>query len=221
MDRQIQNAHGSFEAFLHTWQVPAIDPTDNSTIRNVQATITTIAAPWTDIQMLHREIPNLWLGALVLSAMVSASVSAAGEWIPYNGTFPGMVGSICSEAHPAHYVAVRSRDEWVAYWEPLRPRIWQTPTTTTAPTVPQPEVDFSKYIVLIASSGCKPSGGYGLQLDSIQEDKSGLIVNIIETERGRGCGVAPVVTNPTIHVLIPQTARKIKFNTSKVIHNCV
>jgi hypothetical protein len=73
--------------------------------------------------MLHREILNLCLAALVLSALVSPSVSAAGEWIPYNGTFPGMVGSLCSEAHPATYIAVRSRDEWVAYWEPLRPRI--------------------------------------------------------------------------------------------------
>ena len=121
--------------------------------------------------MLHREIPNLWLGALVLSAMVSASVSVAGEWIPYNGAFPGMVGSLCSEAHPATYIAVRSRVEWVAYWDPLRPRIWQTPTTTTAPIVPQPEVDFSKYIVLVASSGCKPSGGYKVQFHSIQEEK--------------------------------------------------
>jgi hypothetical protein len=142
--------------------VPVIGPSDNSTIRNAQATITTIA-PRTGIQMIHREILNLWLGALILSAMASASVSAASEWIPYNGTFPGMVGSLCSEAHPATYIAVRSRDEWVAYWEPLRPRIWQTPTTTTAPTVPQPEVDFSKYIVLVANSGCKPSGGYNVQ----------------------------------------------------------
>jgi hypothetical protein len=70
--------------------------------------------------MLHREILNLCLGTLVFSALVSASVSAAGEWIPYNGTFPGMVGSLCSEAHPATYIAVRSRDEWVAYWEPVK-----------------------------------------------------------------------------------------------------
>ena len=170
--------------------------------------------------MLHREIRDLWLGASVVICMVSASVSAAGEWTLYTGTFPGMVGSICSEARPATYTAVRSRDEWAAYWEPLRPRIWQTPTMATAPTVPQPEVDFAKYIVLVASSGCKPSGGYKVQVDSIQQDNSGLTVNVIETEPGKGCAVTAMVTRPTMHVLIPQTARKIRFRISKAIFNC-
>jgi hypothetical protein len=114
-----------------------------------------------------------------------------------------MVGTICSERHSATYVAVRSHDERVTYWESLRPRTWQTPTITPAPAVPQPEVDFSKNIVLVASSGCKPSGGYTVQIDSIQRDESVLTVNVIEGEPGKGCGVTSTLTNPTIHVFIP------------------
>ena len=159
-------------------------------------------------------------GSCVTLAFLSAIAIAGIEWTNYRGTFPpGAVGSICSEPHPATYIAVRSHDEWVSYWESLRPRIGQTMIIAPA-SVPQPEVDFSRNIVLVASPGCKPSGGYTVQIDSIQQDESGLTVNVVEREPGKGCAVTSTVTHPMMQVLIPQTGMKINFNIVKKIHTC-
>ncbi|SRR6266851_9303655 len=170
--------------------------------------------------MIHRKIRIAWFGAWISIAVASTSVRAADEWTPYKGTFPGMVGSICGKPDPAIFIAVRSRDEWVSYWEPLRPRIWQTATNEAAPIVPTPEVDFSKNIVLVASLGCKSSGGYKVEIESIKENQSELSVNVKATDAGSHCAVTAARTNPTIQVLIPQTAKKIKFNISKTVLNC-
>jgi protease stability complex PrcB-like protein len=159
-------------------------------------------------------------GSCVTLAFLSAIASADIEWTNYRGTFlPSMVGSICSEPHPATYIAVRSHDDWVSYWGSLRPHIGQTAIIAPA-LVPQPEVDFSKNIVLVASPGCKPSGGYTVQIGSIQQDESRLTVNVVEQEPGKGCAVTSIVTHPMMQVLIPQTGLKIDFNIVKKIHNC-
>lgn len=170
--------------------------------------------------MISSRIRIAWIGLWVSLVVASSGVRAAGEWTPYNGTFPGMVGSICGKPDPAIFLAVKSRDEWISYWEPLRPRAWQTATNQVAPIVPTPEVDFSKNIVLAASLGCKPSGGYKVEIESIEETPLELIVNVMATEPGGHCAVTAAFTDPTIHVLIPQTAKRISFNISKAVRDC-
>jgi hypothetical protein len=160
-----------------------------------------------------------FVGCVTL-AFLSAIASANIKWENYIGTFPpGAVDTTCSEPHPATYFAVRSYHEWVSYWKSLGPRIGQTARIAPA-SVPQPEIDFSNNIVLVASPGCKPSGGYTVQIGSIQQDESGLTVNVIEQEPGNGCAVTSMVTHPMMHALIPQTGMKINFKIVKKIHNC-
>jgi hypothetical protein len=92
-------------------------------------------------------------------AFLSAIASADIEWTNYTGTFSaGTVGSICSEPHPATYIAVRSYNEWVSYWESLGPRIGQTATIAPASVPLQPHEGNSKVFFLCSLSAHRRPG---------------------------------------------------------------
>jgi hypothetical protein len=62
-----------------------------------------------------------------------------------------------------NYLAVRSQEDWIKFWErgSLEPPLaGDPPPATTAPRRPPPQIDFSRFILLLAETGVKPSSGY-------------------------------------------------------------
>jgi hypothetical protein len=55
-----------------------------------------------------------------------------------------------------------------------------------------PHVDFSRRMLLVASDGSKPEGGYGIAVESVYESRSDIKVTVLAWEP-EGCFVIMVV----------------------------
>jgi len=136
--------------------------------------------------------------------------------------FSGIRGSVVK------YLAVRTQDEWLKFWQSgsLEPTLaGDPPPVTTAPRPPPPNVDFTRYIMLIAESGVKPSSGYTTIFESVRTvpaptGKMVTSVHIVEINPGPSCPRLTELSSSVSYALIPQTTNEIRFVTSKAESNC-
>jgi hypothetical protein len=125
------------------------------------------------------------------------------------------------------YLAVRTQEEWIKFWErgSLEPTLaGDPPLATTAPRPPPPKIDFTRFILLIAESGVKPSSGYMTTFESVRtvpapSDKMVKTVHIIEVTPGN-CPRMTQLTSSVSYALIPQTTNEIRFIISRADSNC-
>lgn len=75
-----------------------------------------------------------------------------------------------------------------------------------------PSIDFTKYVFVGIFSGEKPTGGYGIKITSIVENKCNIVINFYEHGPQPGEAITQVITNPSDYVLIPITTKPIYFN---------
>lgn len=82
---------------------------------------------------------------------------------------------------------------------------WSQHQSVVLPPPPPPVVDFDTHAVVALFAGVRPTGGYGIGIDSIvYTDASTLTVNATETAPGPGCLVPFVITYPFHLVLVPK-----------------
>jgi hypothetical protein len=125
------------------------------------------------------------------------------------------------------YLAVRTQDEWVRFWQSgsLEPTNGgDPPPATTAPRLQPPKIDFSRFILLVAESGVKPSSGYSTIFESVRPvpaptAKMVTSVHIIEIGPGN-CPRMTELTSFVTYALIPQTTNDIRFVVSRADSNC-
>lgn len=170
-------------------------------------------------------LPGLLIGFLTLSTVAAAQAQHPSPvdfqviHLPRNG------GS------EVHYLAVRSQDEWLKVWQTgsLEPTLSGTPQLATA-SRPPPKIDFAHFILLIASTGVKPSSGYSdvfMSVDAISASMAGpktskqdvTTVHILELEPGN-CPRMTELTGSAFYALIPQTTNEIRFAVTKADSNC-
>jgi len=120
-----------------------------------------------------------------------------------------------------HYVAIRTPEAWAALW----------PESAKNPNAPPiPKIDFKNLILLIASTGVKPSGGYlnaFTSVDSLPASTTGAVpskkgvtsVHVIEMGPGN-CPATAALTSSVSYALIPQTINEIRFVVTKADRNC-
>ncbi len=125
------------------------------------------------------------------------------------------------------YLAVRSQDEWLRFWQTgsVEPTLsGDPPPAATAPRPPPPKIDFTRFILLIAETGVKPSSGYMTIFDSVRtvpapSEKMVTSVHIIEIGPGN-CPRMTQLTSSVSYALIPKTTDEIRFVISKADSNC-
>jgi hypothetical protein len=116
----------------------------------------------------------------------------------------------------ANCVAIRTPGEWAALWPDN--------------AAPIPKIDFKHFILLIASTGVKPSSGYSsifLSVDSLSASMAGptaskkdvTTIHILELRPGN-CPVLTALMSSVSYALIPQTTNEIRFVVSKADSNC-
>jgi hypothetical protein len=126
-------------------------------------------------------------------------------------------------------IAVRSMDEWNAVWKELHPLPSRPPLTVpgyeaSSPPRPDPEptpfVDFTKFTLLMVASGAYQSSGHGVVITSVFEDRGGVVVDVLKTAAGKGCGILDTPTRPIVLSLIPKTESRIVFDITEATVDC-
>jgi hypothetical protein len=169
---------------------------------------------------------GLLIGLLALVATATATAHAQVAQVDFQVIhLPRNGGS------EVHYLAVRSQDEWTRFWQTgsLEPTLSGAPQPATARPSP-PKIDFTRFILLIASTGVKPSSGYSnvfTSVDTLPASMAGAppsknpvtLVHIVEIGPG-SCPVLTALMGSVSYALIPQTTNEIRFSISRADSNC-
>jgi hypothetical protein len=81
----------------------------------------------------------------------------------------------------------------------------------TCPTVNVSLPDFTQKRILGLFAGPKPTGGFGIKIQSIQEDDCQIVVQYFETEPKKDEVVATLLTYPSDYVVLPKSNKPIAF----------
>ena len=130
----------------------------------------------------------LFLQPLIL---LFALISPLGFQTVYRGTQ--------SQIDEPREVTIRSAADWSVLWK------------EHAPAAPVPVVDFKREMVVGVFVGTRPTGGYAVEITSLDATRSQLIVNYRVEEPGRDAMVVQVLTAPVHLVRFASRKGAVKF----------
>jgi hypothetical protein len=110
------------------------------------------------------------------------------------------------------YTAVRDYRSWHAMWDRIAARHGPKPLS--------PSVDFSKDMILIAATGAKPSGGYGIQIVSVRDTGKELVATAVRTSPGPRCGATAAITAPADIVRVPISRKPVRWTFRERLTDC-
>jgi hypothetical protein len=108
-------------------------------------------------------------------------------------------------------LVIKNRAEFADFWKRFTGQI-----NPSNGTLPIPEVDFSKELVVVAAMGQRPSSGYWTFIDGACEVDGQVEVFISNVEAGDCGATLGVVTYPADAVRLPQTDLPIVFRETQV-----
>ncbi len=83
-----------------------------------------------------------------------------------------------------------------------------------------PVVDFTKYTLIAVFIGPRNTGGYMVNIDSINDGNKSVSVSVVEETPGKNCNTMQVITRPYTIVKIPKTDKKAVFNYKQIVKDC-
>lgn len=89
--------------------------------------------------------------------------------------------------------------------------VYDTLNKTIMPVKEVPQIDFSKNVVVISTIGEKVSGGYSIEIDSIQSTHKNQTVYLKEVRPQPGDMVITVLTSPYVIYSFKKEEKKILF----------
>jgi protease stability complex PrcB-like protein len=105
-------------------------------------------------------------------------------------------------------VVIRDANGWVEFWSELG-------------TGDRPDVDFTKAVVVAVAAGERPSGGYEIAVDRVDQADGELTVHVVETTPGPNCITSSSPTQPVDVVVVPGVApRSWSFVERKEVRGC-
>jgi PrcB C-terminal len=119
-------------------------------------------------------------------------------------TYTGMLDSVRT--------VVRDSANWRTVWAQInRPFI---------PSPALPPIDFKREMVVVAGLGARPSGGYDIVIESVEQDSTGIEVALRRASPAPGCPVAAAMTQPLDMALIPASDQRVRFRERSVVIPC-
>lgn len=97
--------------------------------------------------------------------------------------------------------------------------LWARITRTGAP-LPLPAVDFTREMVLVAAMGSRPTGGYTVTIEGVDEAGGEWVARVAEQRPGARCGTIQAVTAPVDAVAVPRSDRPVRWAVRQVVHDC-
>ena len=159
---------------------------------------------------------RLPFSALVVAlAIVPPLASADASWLvitPYP-SWSGRSLVLSTET----FCAIRSQQGWDDLWRLAAPN----PSPQADQSIPPPDADFTKTMILVAALGTRPSGGYSVIIQSAFDDGAVIHVYVLEVRpTGPDCMAVSAVTHPVSIALIPRSDRQIRYHISAADLDC-
>ena len=89
-----------------------------------------------------------------------------------------------------------------------------------SPTPELPAVDFDHEMLVVAALGARPSGGFGILIESATTTSDGLEVRVRTIAPGRRCAVTAAITQPVDVARLPLITGAVGFVDDPVVHEC-
>jgi hypothetical protein len=109
-------------------------------------------------------------------------------------------------------LVIREDEEWVAFWGEVVSR--------RTPRPEAPSLDFDRHMVIAASMGTRPTGGYSISIDDVSRRQGRLVVTVSEMCPGPGCVTIQALTSPVIAVRIPRSDDPVTFIERNESYDC-
>jgi hypothetical protein len=110
-------------------------------------------------------------------------------------------------------IVIRENDTWRGTWKRIHLDYSEVP--------PLPEIDFSREMIIFVALGERPTGGYGIIIDSVYERNDRLEVVVRSVLPGKTCGLTQAVTAPIDIVRLPnKIGHSVSFRETEVVHEC-
>ena len=109
-------------------------------------------------------------------------------------------------------IVVRDLESWASLW----PRI----VGSHRPPPPVPPVNFANEMVVVASMGTRPSGGYAIYIDGVSAVRGNLVVSTREVSPGPRCGVTGALTEPVALARLERSDLPVSFVNRSVVRDC-
>ncbi|NMG08385.1 protease complex subunit PrcB family protein [Brasilonema sp. UFV-L1] len=97
-------------------------------------------------------------------------------------------------------MVINNSEQWID--------LWQQHTYNTEPPPPVPQVDFTRYSVVAVFAGEKPTGGYSVEILSVEtsgsQTQKQLAITVQQRQPGAGDFVTEALTYPYHMIRIPK-----------------
>lgn len=100
-------------------------------------------------------------------------------------------GSVAEGMHERKNYAIYSKEEYEKIWK------------LTGSTEKMPTVDFKKGMVIAVFAGDRPSGGYAISVEKIEDVGKKRVVTVLIEKPGAGCITTQAITNPYQIIRVP------------------
>lgn len=98
---------------------------------------------------------------------------------------------------------------------------WEMVHSGMEPVPELPDVNFDKRDLILLMMDTKPTGGYGIDLVSVQAKDEHLTVQYAEQHPGENCFTTQALTRPYKFISIPKSDKEVKFLKGEtVINDC-
>ena len=95
---------------------------------------------------------------------------------------------------------ISTQDQWNDFWHTIHKNHYPPPIL--------PKVDFNVDLLIVASMGVQPHGGFSISITNIKIIENNLVISVTETSPGEEC----IVTGATVHPLEIVRIQQINFN---------
>lgn len=106
---------------------------------------------------------------------------------------------------------MKNRDELTEFWKNIN---------FSRPSVALPEINFDVNYAVAVVSEMKPTGGFYLHLEKVEDLEDKVIALLKESSPGSGCFTTEIITQPFSLFVISKTDKEIIFQTEPDVKDC-
>lgn len=107
---------------------------------------------------------------------------------------------------------VRTQAEWRGLWDELAGR--------QIPRPEPPEIAFDRRMVVVATMGTRPTGGYTIEIEGVHAAEDRVYVEVVEKSPGAGCLTTQALTAPAVAVAVEVRSGEATFLEREATHDC-